>query len=66
MSIKNNKLKEFSVTPMSGEFKEKEDNIIYFEYAPVEYNGNKKAEVYITSEYGSFNFYLIGKFPPLK
>lgn len=66
VELKNNKMKEFGVEPMKGQFKENGDNIIYFEYCPVEYNGNKRAEVIINSEYGSFNFYILGKFPKLK
>ena len=30
VEIKNNKMKEFGVYPMEGEFKEKGDNVIFF------------------------------------
>ena len=66
VELKNNKMKEFGVDPMEGDFIDKGDNAIFFEYNPTEYNGNKKAEVSVTSDSGCFNFFLLGKFPNSK
>jgi hypothetical protein len=62
VEFKNNKKKEFRVWPLEGEFREGQD-VLEFEYRPVEYNGSKKAEVSVLTENGNFDFSLLGRFP---